>query len=168
MVHRSNKTIFQVTTVNQPVLNDPTVDYITFTDTAADTSILGNSLIYTTGGVVEDIGAPACTTIGLFKSRLMLIDAEDNNLIWYSKPTIENTPVEMSDLFTLYLAPTISVSGSTGPTLAVSAMDDKFILFKKDAIYYLTGDGPDATGANSNFSDPYLSRVRWDAQIRPP
>jgi hypothetical protein len=33
-------------------------------------------------------------------------------------------------------------------------MDDKLILFKKDAIYYLTGNGPDNTGANNDFSEP--------------
>jgi hypothetical protein len=33
-------------------------------------------------------------------------------------------------------------------------MDDKLIMFKKNAIYYLTGDGPDNTGANSDYGDP--------------
>ena len=32
-------------------------------------------------------------------------------------------------------------------------MDDKLIIFKKDAIYYITGTGPDNTGANGTFSD---------------
>jgi hypothetical protein len=39
-------------------------------------------------------------------------------------------------------------------------MDDKLIIFKKDAIYYLTGNGPDNTGANSDFTTPvYISSV---------
>jgi hypothetical protein len=33
-------------------------------------------------------------------------------------------------------------------------MDDKAILFKKDAIYYFNGTGPDNTGANSQYSQP--------------
>jgi hypothetical protein len=37
---------------------------------------------------------------------------------------------------------------------ALSAMDDKLIVFKKDAIYYINGTGPDNTGANSQYSDP--------------
>lgn len=32
--------------------------------------------------------------------------------------------------------------------------DDKLIIFKPDAIYYVTGQGPDNTGGNNNFSDP--------------
>lgn len=145
---------YQDTLINAPVLNDVTVDFKTFTDKQPDASILGNVILYTTGGVVEDIAAPACSVQTLFKSRLVLVDSEDPNLLWYSKQVIENTPVEMSDLFTIYVAPTISAQGSTGPITALSAMDDKLIIFKKDAIYYLTGDGPDNTGANSDFSNP--------------
>lgn len=145
---------YQVTTIEAPLLNDTTVDAFTFTDTLADSEILGNSLIYVTGGVVEDVGAPASNIMTLWQTRLFLVDSEDQNLIWYSKQVIENTPVEMSDLFTIYIAPTIGASGSTGPITAMAAMDSYLIIFKKDAIYYVTGTGPDNTGANNLFSDP--------------
>lgn len=145
---------YEVTTVANPLLNDPTVDYVSYTDTSSDATILGNALIYTTGSVIEDIGPPPSSTQTLFQSRLFLVDAEDRNLIWFSKQVIEATPVEMSDLLTIYVAPTISAQGSTGPITALAAMDDKLIIFKKDAIYYLNGIGPDNTGANNGFSDP--------------
>lgn len=144
----------QVTYVTSPLLNDPTIDYVNYTDTLADPSIVGNSLIYTTGGVIENIGPPSASSLTLFKSRLFLVDSEDKNLLWYSKQVIEGTPVEMSDLFTLYVAPTTSANGATGPITALSAMDDKLIVFKKDAIYYIVGTGPDNTGANNDFSEP--------------
>lgn len=145
---------YQFTSVQMPYLNDTTVDYITIVDTLADAAILGNTLLYTTGGVVENIAAPASTASALFNNRLFLIDAEDRNLLWFSKQVIENTPVEMSDLLTLFVAPTTGAQGSTGPMTALSAMDDKLIIFKPDAIYYITGSGPDNTGANSSFSEP--------------
>lgn len=145
---------YQFTSVTSPILNDPTTDSITITDTLADASILGNAIIYTTGGVIENIAAPASIDTALFNNRLFLIDAEDQNLLWFSKQVIESTPVEMSDLLTLYIAPTTGAQGSTGSMKALSAMDDKLIIFKKDAIYYVTGSGPDNTGANSTFSDP--------------
>ena len=150
----SQQIYYQVTSITSPTLNNPAVDSITYTDTQADASIAGNLILYTTGGVVENLPGPATSSIGLYKSRLMLIPSEDQNLVWYSKQVLEATPVEMSDLFTIYAAPTISSQGSTGPTLAISAMDDKFIAFKRDAIYYLTGTGPDNTGASNDFSDP--------------
>jgi hypothetical protein len=145
---------YQFTSVTSPTINDPTIDSVVFTDTSSDLSILGQTLLYTTGGVIEDIAAPASIDSALFNNRLFLIDAEDRNLLWFSKQVIESTPVEMSDLLTLYIAPTTGTQGSTGPMTALSTMDDKLIIFKKDAIYYINGTGPDNTGANSSFSDP--------------
>lgn len=150
----AQQTFYQVTSVSTPVLNDPTVDSIPITDTSIDGDILGNSILYTTGGVVENIGAPPTASVTIFKSRLFLIDAEDKNLLWFSKQVIEATPVEMSDLFTIYVPPTVGAQGSTGPMRCLAAMDDKLIIFKDDAIYYITGTGPDNTGANNDFSDP--------------
>lgn len=145
---------YQVTSITSATLNSTTTDSVAFVDTLADASILGNSILYTTGGVIENVNAPASNLMTLFDTRLWLVDAEDPNLLWYSKQVIEATPVEMSDLFTIYVAPTAGVQGSTGPTRALGAMDDKLIIFKKDAIYYINGRGPDNTGANNQYSEP--------------
>ena len=145
---------FQVTSILLPVINDTTVDYVTYTDTAADNQIQGNSLIYTTGGVIENIGAPSFSALTLFDDRLWGIDSEDRNLLWYSKQVIESTPVEMSDLFTVYVAPSIASQGSTGNMKCLAPMDDKLIIFKPNALYYINGTGPDNTGANSQYSEP--------------
>lgn len=150
----AQQVFYQFTSITSPVVNDTTVDFVTIVDSNSDAAILGQTLLYTTGGVIENIGAPASIDSALFKNRLFLIDAEDRNLLWYSKQVIEGTPVEMSDLLTLYIAPTSGAQGSTGPLTAISAMDDKLIMFKKDAIYYLTGIGPDNTGAQNDFTDP--------------
>jgi len=150
----AQQTYYQVTSILNPLLNDPTVDSIGYTDTLSDATILGNNILYTNGGVVEDVSAPSSTAITLFDDRLWLIDAEDQNLLWFSKQVIENTPVEMSNLFTIYVAPSIGAQGSTGPLRCLAPMDDKLIMFKSEAIYYLNGTGPDNTGANSTYSQP--------------
>ena len=56
--------------------------------------------------------------MALFDTRLWMVDAEDQNLLWFSKQVIEATPVEMSDLLTMYIAPTTSSEGNTGPITA--------------------------------------------------
>lgn len=145
---------YQTTSITAPLLNDTTVDSVTYTDVNNDATILGNNIIYTNGGVVEDINAPASNIMTLFDTRLWLVDAEDPNLLWFSKQVIENTPVEMSDLFTIYIAPTTAAQGSTGPITALSVLDDKLIIFKQNAIYYINGIGPDNTGANNTYSQP--------------
>lgn len=149
----AQQTFYQITSISSPTLNNPTVNEITYVDTQADASIIGNPVLYTTGGVVENLPGPASNSLCLFKSRLFLISAEDKNRLWYSKQVIESTPVEMSDLFTLYVAPTTGVQASTGPLRSQGAMDDKLILNKSTAFYYLTGQGPDNTGANNDFTD---------------
>ena len=157
VIYRSStnqQSYYQVTSVTNPLLNDPTVDTVTYTDTAADASILGNQLIYTTGGILENTPTPAIQAMTLFKSRLFAIDGENRNLLWYSKPILDSTPVEMTDLQTIYVAPTISSQGSTGDMKALVPMDDKLIIFKANAIYYLTGNGPDATRTNNDYGDP--------------
>ncbi len=150
----AQQTYYQVTSIAAPLLNDMTVDAVTYVDKAPDNQILGNNILYTTGGVVENIAAPACAAMTLFKSRLMVLDSEDRNTLWYSKQVLSNTPAEMSDLFSIYVSPTVSAQGSTGDVTTLAALDDKLILFKANAAYYITGNGPDNTGANNDFSEP--------------
>jgi hypothetical protein len=152
----ANQVYYEVTNVLAPILNDTTVDFVTFVDTLPDADIIGNNIIYTTGGVVEDVNAPASNLMTLADSRLWLVDAEDPNLLWFSKQVIEGTPVEMSDLLTMYIPPTTAAQGTTGPVSALAPMDGNLILFKKNAIYYvnLSAGGPDNTGANSQYSQP--------------
>lgn len=147
-------TYYQVTSITSPLLNNKAVDSVTYIDTQPDSSILGNNIIYTTGGVVENIGPPATSLLTNFNNRLFLVDDEDRNTIWYSKQVLASTPVEMSDLFTIYVAPTSTAQGDPSQITAIAAMDDKLIIFKRNTIYYVTGNGPDITGANNDFSDP--------------
>ncbi len=112
--------------------------------------MVGNNLIYTTGGVVPDTNAPSSNILTLFDTRLWLVDAEDPNVLWVSKQVIENTPVEMSSFFTIYIAPNIGTEPSSGPITALAPMDDKLIIFKKNSIYYINGVGPNNLGTTSN------------------
>lgn len=147
---------YQVTYLTQPLLNSVSSDSVSFVDSQADATILGNNLLYTTGGVVENTGGPPGKSNFIFDDRLWVIDAEDNDLLWYSKQVIQGTPVEMSDLFTKFIAPNASSQGPSGPLNCGFPMDDKAILFKDAALLYFNGSGPDNTGANSQYSQPVL------------
>lgn len=145
---------YQVTSIAQPLLNSTSSDSWSFNDTLADASIVGNEILYTTGGVIEDIGGPAFASVFTFDDRLWGIDSEDRNLLWYSKQVISGTPVELSDLLTLFVAPSIGAQGSTGDLACGYQMDDKLILFKPTGAYYINGTGPDNTGSQNNYSQP--------------
>ncbi len=145
---------YRVTSLTSVQVNSTTSDSLAFVDTLADSAILGNDILYTTGGVVENSNAPATNIITLFDNRLWALDAEDPNKWSFSNQVIEATPVEMSELLTYYIAPTSAAQGPTGPITAGAPMDDKLISFKKNAIYYTNGTGPDITGANNQYSQP--------------
>lgn len=147
-------TFHEVNPLN-PALNNPNIDNVVILDSNTDAQIIGNPDIYTTGNVIEDTGAPSPTWISTYKLRLMMSDAESGN-IWFSKEVIPGTSVEMSDL------QTFSISQKFGNVICHIEMDDKFIIFTKSidgslgAIYYMTGEGPDNTGNNNDFSLPIL------------
>jgi hypothetical protein len=145
---------YEVTNVKTPTLNNPQTDYINFNDNKSDAQLVGKRILYTFGGIIENIAAPAVSTSAIFKSRLFVVNSEDPNEIWFSKQVIEAVPVEFSDLLTLYVAPTVTSQSSPGPIVAIASLDDKLIVLKKNALYYITGTGPDNTGQNNDFSDP--------------
>ncbi len=152
----AQQTYYQVTSITAPTLNPNVLstDAVAIVDTLADSAIIGNEILYTTGGVVENVGGPATAVTTLFDNRLFLLDAENKNLLWFSKQVAQGTPVEMSDLFTLYISPTVSSQGATGPNRCLFPMDDKLVIFKKDAMSYINGTGPDITGSNNQYSQP--------------
>ncbi len=150
----SQEIYYQVTSILLPVLNDTSINSVAFVDISSDATILGNNILYTTGGVLENTGGPSFNSVFLFDDRLWGIDAEDPNLLWYSKQVIQATPVELSELLTYYVAPTLGAQGSTGPLMCGSPMDSNLILFKSSAMVYISGTGPDNTGANSQYSQP--------------
>lgn len=150
----AQQTYYQVTSIAVPTLNDTSVDSITVTDVLADADILGNNILYTTGGVLENIGPPSFRSVFTFDDRLLGIPSESPNNLWISKQVLEATPVEMSDLLTTFVAPGLGAQGPTGNLTCGSSMDDKAILFKSHALYYINGTGPDNTGANNQYSQP--------------
>jgi hypothetical protein len=147
---------YQTTPITSPFMNDPDVDDVTFTDTNNNATILGNPVLYTFGGALENTPGPATNSICLFKSRLLLINAEDKNVTTYSKEVLQSTSVDMSDFLTIYTSPTVGSQGSTGDTHVISSMDDKILFFKANAIYYTVGDGLNDLGNGDAFARPTL------------
>ncbi len=147
---------YQCTSISTPLINSTSTDSVSFTTSSSDATILGNNLIYTTGGVIENIGPPSCTAMTIWDTRVWLIDAENKDTVWFSKPVVQGAPVEFSDLFTKYISPTKGVSGPTGKLKCLFPMDDKIILAKDSALYFINGVGPDITGVNDQYSEPTL------------
>lgn len=146
-----NGTIFYKTTSNTSLLlNDPTVDTVTYTDNRSNTSLLSGELLYTTGGILENISPPPSSIIVNWKNRLVIKSSDDANTLWYSKVRTEGSPVEFSDLLTLNVDPV------GGDITALGVLDDKLVIFKESSIHMLAGDGPNNLGEQSDFPLPQL------------
>ena len=133
-----------------PFQNQKVQDFIQIIDKASDAEIITNEILYTTGGVLENTSPPSSSIISSFKNRLFLAGLENKLEIRYSKLLQEKVGVEFNDsLFIL-------VSQVGGDVVALKGMDDKLIIFKENAIFYLAGDGPNNLGQQDTFIEPQL------------
>ena len=147
-----NGTIFyRVTDPKNPIYSDPTTATQSFTDTLPDAVIIGNEQLYTTGGEVDNIAAPAVSALATYRNRAVYLTPE-SPLSWgYSKQIIPGTPVEFnSELFIQAVDP------KGGNLTALAEMDDKIILFKNSYMFYVVGEGPSPSGLNNDYQDPQV------------
>jgi hypothetical protein len=140
---------YKVTSTTSPVFNTTTADTVTYADTTSDSTLIGNGLLYTTGGVVDNAQAEATNILTTYKNRIVYVP-EDKYSYNYSKQAVNGSAVEFFD----YQPTQIDRRG--GEITALAQMDEKLIFFKESAIFFLSGNGPDATGNQNDFSDPIL------------
>lgn len=141
---------YMVTSVTAPLLNDTTVDTVQFVDTVPDNIAVGNPYIYTTGGVVDNSAAPAFSYVTTYQDRIIGLPEENKNQWWYSKQNIPGSPVEFADIFVN------NVDQAGGDLVTALKMDSYLVFFKETLIYYITGTGPDNTGAQNDFSSAQI------------
>lgn len=146
--------LYRVTSAVAPFYNDPTQDFLVFNDVLSDASIQGNGAMYTqplaTGSnpIVANSAPPACSLIATYATRLFIAGLDDPYTLWYSQQTLANSPMQFSDLLTLTTDP------DGGPITALARMDANLFIFKSNAIFYITGQGPTATGDSNDLGVP--------------
>ena len=130
-----------------------------YVDGATDATVLAGEALYTESQVKENVFPPAFYSLCQWQNRLVGVSFEDRCKIWYSKEFVSGLGVGWNSVFTL------ETLDEYGPYYAVASMDDKLILFKENAIYLLTGQGPDSTGANAFVS---ATRIATNVGTRNP
>lgn len=141
---------YKITSTTSPTYNDSSVDTQDIEVTISDTSLISNEILYTTGGLLDNIAAESSSIIEGFQDRIFLAGLEDANKLQYSKIRFSGAPVEFSDILT------IRVDSVGGGITALKKMDDKLVVFKDDACFYLSGDGPNNLGQQDTFIIPQL------------
>lgn len=135
---------YKVSDDSAPLYNDIDVDSVTFVDDVTDAVLVGGQPLYTTGGILDDAPAPTTNIVKQAKNRLW-VTTENPNVIGFSKEWNQSDAVAFATEFTL----TIPRKG--GAVTAFAEMDEKLIVFKKDLMYVVTGDGPNDTGQSGDF-----------------
>jgi len=130
--------------------NDNSVPYVTgFSGgVTSDINILDNELLYTDGGIVENIGPPAANILAASRNRVFIVPSEDPLSVWFSKEKKDGEGLAFNDTF-------IKRFPKGGPITALGVMDDKVVVFKEDEIWAFSGNGP-SDSAQGGFSTETL------------
>lgn len=113
----------------------------TYQDTATtDAQLVTNELLYATGTVLEDYPAPNAKHLAAWGNRMFAVSAEFPNRVYFTKTFVDGVGPGWNPA--LY----VEAADEYGDFVAVAATDRALIAFKANAIYAITGDGPDNTG----------------------
>ena len=125
------------TGANRYVLNDPTLDTVTFDDNLSDDDLILREPCYTNGGILSNAPAPwSGAVLAQGKGRLFWTDTTNPNLVRHSQEIVDDVALEAP----IELA--VSVDPFGGPITAIGVMDDAVYPFKESAVYAFGGPGP--------------------------
>jgi hypothetical protein len=143
--------------ITKMILNNTLVDSVTWVDNSPDNAITANEDLYTASQVYNS-APPSCSLICNYNNRIMLSGMEDPNIVWFSQDKFEldnyNTiPIEFSALFTIGVD---STNDTSGPITAIAKINNTFVVFKEASIFIMAGNGPEPSGAASDFIAPTI------------
>ena len=107
-------------------------------------------LLYTTGGVLENLSPPPSILVKATKNRAFLVNSENPKEFYYSKINNPSFGLAFNDVLRDEIP-----EGTTGIE-ALEAMDDKVVFFERSKMYFISGDGPNNLGINNTFTRPQL------------
>ncbi len=123
----------------------------TFTDTASEASLQsGEPSDRSATAEVEPTGLPGVTVFCEHKNRLFGVLSEQPNRIAFSKERVAGRSTEWFDGFV------IDTPQNTGPIYALASFDGHLIAIKRDVMYVIDGDFPDANAGGPPIPLPYL------------
>jgi hypothetical protein len=126
-------------------VNTPdTSQTLTFSDTQSDSNLETNPFIYTTGGVLEADCPSSFADVTTHAARIYGI-GDDLRTIWVSTAQQDGIPCYFND-------GAQTECSLIGDLACIWAQDDKLLVGNATGIAYVTGSGPNITGAQSDLS----------------
>lgn len=158
VVYRSTvggTTLYRLTPELTPATlqNGLTSQYTTYTDVYGDAVAGGGvplatkPLLYTTGGVLDNVCPPSATLGVIHRSRLWLAGTDDPRVVWFSKQFVTGEAIAFCDSFTFAIE-------DRNPITALGSLDDKLVIFTRSSVYIVVGDGPTDSGVGNDLATP--------------
>jgi len=138
------------------IANDPSVDFVDFTDTMSDATLPSQQVLYTTGGVQPNDTIPGFIFVIATRGRLIGVSGDDTNEIWPSNLIVPGEGPRFSE------DNIIRIEDDHGGIVGLGTIDDKIIVVKGDALYAFNGDGPNELG-QGGFSTPQIVAPNFGA-----
>jgi hypothetical protein len=132
---------------NGRVDNDPTAVSISFVDMVPDSDIIDKEILYTTGGVLENIAPISSRYAVSNKSRIFVLSG-DGYTVQYSKIREDKTGVGFSD------AQTVPLDKNGGEGVALAVLDEHLVILKRKGLLILAGEGPNNLGEQNDYKQP--------------
>lgn len=121
-----------------------------YTENASDTTIAASEVLYTTGETATAI-TPRASHLMTAKDRLWLVNADFRTEVWYSKNLRPGRQPEFTN------GNVIDIDDNYGDITGLSTIDDNLVVFKRNAIYFVNGDGFADDGSGTNVSTVMVS-----------
>lgn len=133
--------------------NSVTSEAVILYDAIADSELINNERLYTTGGVLESDPTPNAKFSTSGGNRLFLGGLEEQDEIAYSAKQLFGEAVSFSDFYRIRVSS--GASADKTPISALGYMDGKLIICRQQSIYFIQGDGPNGVGVGE-FSEPEI------------
>lgn len=151
-IYRNSSAAPEVMQLLTVIPNDPTQQFITFDDAAADNSNVTFPVIYTDGGGVPSCGPPNLSGLAVHSDRIFGI-SEDGQTTYFTTQYQRGECPRMTDAFTM--------TWPHGPITALWSLEQRLHASTPYDLYYTFGNGPNDNGAGSDFDTPSL----WQAGL---
>jgi hypothetical protein len=139
-------------TENGWVNNDPTANTVTFTDNLTDATLILREGDYQNAGEFDNIAPPACSVLASSATRLFLAGGTipDNTVIYSKQRSLGQPAGEFNGNLT------IRVPDDGGRVTALAEVEGALVVFKRDRMYAVPGDGPNDVGGGQFYGTARL------------
>lgn len=133
------------------LVNDKTVDIVTHVDKVADNVLIGNEMVYTEGGILENARPQGSFCLTVHQDRLFTVPQANRKTVQYSHAAAEGYPPEFSDYLIIALPLKEDIT-------AIHGLGDNLIVFTEHTVGVISGQGADPLGTNASYQFSYLSQ----------